>query len=160
MAVGGDVDHNNGWELTGEAYAFDARGRPRFLLHVYQVYLGIEVPESGPRCFACDVDCLTANNGAGSTIIEQSWHESTLKFSADGAAHVATVILVDNGGLAVYLRCEGGCGSETVDHWPGIGLGYAYTDRYTQEVSPAITMAVTSSGDARMAYVALEGPGC
>lgn len=151
-------EHQADWELTGSAFALDQQGRPRFLMHAYQAYLGIGAPEPGTRLFACDANCLDAANWTGSTISEQSWLEPTLAFDADGVAHVATVIPVGDADLVAYLRCDVDCGNEEVDNWPGIGLAEAYSDRYIAEVAPAVTMSLTTDGGVRLAFLGADGP--
>ena len=54
--------HDGNWELTGEAFALDQNGRPRFLMHAEQTYLGLFAPDPGTAFFSCDADCLDFGN--------------------------------------------------------------------------------------------------
>jgi len=150
-------EHDGDWELSGDAFALDQQGRPRFLMHAYQAYLGIGAPEPGTMYFQCEQACTDARNWASSVISEQSWLESTLRFDAHGAAHVATVIPVDDVELVAYLTCAADCGNEEVDNWPGVGLAEAFSDRYIAEIAPAVSLAVGSDGAVRMAFLGADG---
>ena len=145
------------WELTGDAFALDPQGRPRFLLHAYQAYLGMFAPDPGTMYFACDADCLDPTSWTGSVVSEQTWLEPTLRFDASGVAHVATAIPVDDIELVAYLNCAADCGNEEVDNWPGVGLAEAYSDRYIAEVSPTVSMAVGNDGSVRLAFLGADG---
>lgn len=149
--------HDGDWELTGDAFTLDPQGRPRFLMHAYQAYLGLFAPEPGTRLFACDANCQDGDAWRVSTISEQSWLEPTFRYDARGVAHVATVIPVDDVELVAYLRCEADCGNEQVDNWPGLGLAYAFSDVYVAEVHPAVTMDLTPQGGVRLAFLGAEG---
>ncbi len=35
------LDHESKNEVSGEAFALDSQGNPRFLMHVYRAYLGV-----------------------------------------------------------------------------------------------------------------------
>lgn len=150
-------EHDGDWELTGDAFALDPQGRPRFLMHAYQAYLGIGQPEEGTMYFQCDQACADARNWTASVISEQSWLESTLRFDAQGTAHVATVIPVDDVELVAYLACSSDCGNEEVDNWPGLGLTMAYSDRYVAEIAPAVSLAVGTDGGVRLAFLGADG---
>lgn len=152
------VQHGSDWELSGDSFTLDPQGRPHFLLHAFQAYLGLFGPDPGTRLYACASDCLAGQNWRGAKISEQSWLEPTLRFDARGVAHVATVIpLGDGNDLVAYLRCDGDCLNEQVDNWPGIGLSPAYSDRYIDEVAPAVSLGVTAAGDVRVAFVGEDG---
>lgn len=146
--------HDGDWQLTGDAFTLDPQGRPRFLMHAYQAYLGLFAPEPGTRLFACDAaDCLSAAAWTGATISEQSWVEPTFRYDARGAAHVAAVVPVDDAELVAYLRCDADCANEQVDNWPGVGLAHAYSDRYVAEIQPAVSMDLTAAGGVRLAFL-------
>lgn len=150
-------EHGNDWEMSGDAFALDHNGRPRFLMHAYQAYLGLFAPDPGTMYFQCDFDCLDAANWQGSVISEQSWLESTLRFDGSGTAHVGTVIPVDDVDLVAYLTCAVDCGNEEVDNWPGLGLAEAYSDVYIAEIAPAVSLAVTDAGAVRLAFLGADG---
>lgn len=149
--------HDGNWELTGEAFALDQNGRPRFLMHAEQTYLGLFAPDPGTAFFSCDADCLDFGNWRRGLISEQSWLEPTFVYDARGVAHVAAVIPLEDSQLVAYLTCSVDCGSEDVDNWPGIGLGYAFYDLYIEEIQPTVSMAVTSTGGVRLAFLGKDG---
>lgn len=146
-------ENDRDWDITGNAFALDSEGRPRFLMHAYQAFLGMFAPEPGTRMFACDVDCLNVANWQSAMISEQSWIHSTLLYDTANTAHVATVIPVDDVDLVAYLSCAADCLNEEVDNWPGLGLAEAYSDLYITEIAPAVSMALTSDGAVRLAFL-------
>ena len=150
-------EHDNDWEMTGDAFALDPQGHPRFLMHAYQAYLGMFAPDPGTKFFACDVDCLEPANWTGSVISEQTWLESTLRYDAAGVAHVGTVIPLEDEDLVAYLNCSTDCGNEEVDNWPGVGLATAYSDLYIAEIQPAVSLAVTADGAVKLAFLGVDG---
>jgi len=149
--------HDGNWELTGDAFAIDPRGGPTFLMHAYQAYLGLFGPEPGTRLFACAGGCLDAGAWRSSQVSEQSWLEPTLRFDASGAMHVAAVIPVEGAELVGYFRCDAGCLDGDPANWPGVGVAYAFSDRYVEEVYPAVSLALTRAGGVRLAYLGLDG---
>lgn len=149
--------HDGNWELTGDAFAIDPRGGPTFLMHAYQAYLGLFGPEPGTRLFVCDGGCLDAAAWRSSQVSEQSWLEPTLVFDASGAMHVAAVVPIEGAELVGYFRCDDGCEDEDPDNWPGIGVAYAFSDRYVEEVYPAVSLALTAGGGVRLAYLGVDG---
>lgn len=149
-------EHDGDWELTGDAFALDPRGGPTFLLHAYQAYMGLFGPEPGTRLFACEGGCLSGAAWRSSQVSEQSWLEPTLRFDATGTMHVAAVIPIEGAELVGYFRCESGCEDENPDNWPGIGVAYAFSDRYVEEVYPAVSLALTANGGVRLAYLGLD----
>ncbi|MEQ9324843.1 MAG: hypothetical protein RIF41_37095, partial [Polyangiaceae bacterium] len=57
--VGRVVDHGGDREVTGRAFALDASGRPRFLMHTTVAYLGVGQKAPVTEWLACDQDCLS-----------------------------------------------------------------------------------------------------
>lgn len=149
--------YDGDWELTGEAFAIDPRGGPTFLMHAYQAYLGLFAPPPGTRIFACAGGCLDAAAWRSSQVSEQSWLEPTLRFDASGAMHVAAVVPVEGDELVGYFRCDSGCLDGDPDAWPGVGVAYAFSDRYVEEVYPAVSLALTAAGGVRLAFFGLDG---
>jgi len=146
------LEHGSDREVTGEAFALTADGKPRFVTHVYRAYLGIGQKEPGTFYAVCDGDCTTPGAWQYHRISDQIWQESTLRFSADGTAHLATIATVrDDAGsqdIAAYLSCSGGC--EDGDAWTGSALYPSFSDPHVELIDPAISMALTSSGAPRI----------
>lgn len=152
------LQHDNDKEVTGEAFALDPNGRPRFLMHTYVAYLGIGQKTPATHYVVCDADCLDPASWASNQISDQIWRSSQLRFDRDGGAHVATVALVvedDNSTtrMGAYFECDSDCANG--DSWIGTGLLKAYeNDVEAVSIKPAISMALTSEGHPRVALLA------
>jgi hypothetical protein len=152
------LDHAGERELTGEAFALDPQGRPRFIIHAYRAMFGIGAPEPGTWYMVCDNDCHNPANWSEHLISPQIWQENTLRFSADGVAHLATIATVDGmGDLAGYAECVTDCYDEADENsWPVVGMYYSFSDRFVEEIDPAISMDLTSAGKPRIAVLAKD----
>jgi hypothetical protein len=149
------LDHRGEREVTGEAFALEGQGIPRFVMHSYRALFGIGAPEPGTWYVTCDGNCHEASNWSSNKISPQIWQENTLIFSADGVAHLATIATVDGmGDIAGYAECSSDCTKE--DAWPVVGLYYSFSDRTIEEIEPAITMDLTSSGAPRIVTLAKD----
>lgn len=146
-------------EVTGEAFTLDPQGRPRFVMHAYRAFLGIAAPEPVTLYVACDVDCHTPLNWRQSRLSDQILQESTLRFSADGRAHLATVAISEIGELGGYLTCASDCESGRDDAWQGLGLTRAFSDRSIERIDPAISLALTSDGRPRIMLLGRDESG-
>lgn len=144
------LDHGGDREVTGEAFALDPAGRPRFVMHAYRAMFGIGAPEPGTFLVSCDGGCHGPSRWSVAKISDQIWQENTLRYDATGVAHLATVATTDDGDLVAYLRCESDCANEEVDNWPGVGLAYGYSDRWVEEIDPAVSLALTPDGRPRL----------
>jgi hypothetical protein len=155
------LDHDGQREVSGEAFALDPQGRPRFIMHAYRAYLGIGAPEPGTFYVVCDSDCHHPASWHSNQISPQIWQENTLRFSADGVAHLALVATVaELGDIAGYAECATNCTAENdEDNWPVVGMYYAFSDRYVEEVEPAVTMDLTASGAPRIVTLAKDETG-
>ncbi|MCA9837509.1 MAG: hypothetical protein KC422_11350 [Trueperaceae bacterium] len=152
------MNHAGDKELSGEAFALDPQGHPRFVMHSYRAYLGIGAPEPGTFYLSCDTNCHDASSWQESQISPQIWQETTLRISQDGVAHLAMVAEVDTlGQIAGYAECRSNCHSE--EAWPVVGLFYAYSDRYVEEIDPAISMVLSREGNPRIVTLAKDDDG-
>ena len=154
-------EHTGDREVSGEAFALDAQGRPRFIMHAYRAYLGINQPDPATFYATCDVDCHAAANWQVHKIADQIWQESQLRFNAQDGARLATVAMVsgENGTqeFAAYLECDTACTAEA--DWVSMTLTAAYSDRVTELIDPAISMVLTSTGTPRVFYLATNEAG-
>jgi hypothetical protein len=142
-------------EVTGNALALDANDRPRFVMHTYLALLGIG--QKPPQTFyvQCDDACTQPSSWRSDSIQDGIFQASQLRFDPAGRAHLATVaVTVASGGptarQAAYLVCDRDCSSAAA--WSGIVLMPAYED-YAKEISPAIGLALTTTGAPRIAVV-------
>ena len=149
------LEHGGKREVTGEAFTLDGDGRPRFLMHTYKAYLG--VGQEAPEAFfvACDADCHDPKSWKTSKIADQMWRSSSLKYDAEGRAHVATVIGVpatetsSSTEMGAYAVCEAGCDRE--ENWVGTGLAPAFESEIDAvSIKPAISLALTKAGHPRI----------
>lgn len=157
------LDHNGDREVTGEAFAVDPDGNPRFLMHTYRAYLGIGQKPRHSWYLACDGDCHDPANWKESQIANQTWEGTHLRYSADGVAHIATVANVEEDGsvtkkLGAYLECSGSCENE--DNWIGSGLYETYEDDIeVVAMKPTVSLALTADGKPRVVVLGKNADG-
>jgi hypothetical protein len=151
------VDHGGEKEVTGEAFALDPAGRPRFLMHTYVAYLGIGQKPPVVHWVACDAACNDARSWSAHAIGTQMWQGSTLRFDKEGRAKVATVVTLDaspeTGGsqvdAAAYVECNGDCTKEA--SWSGTALMPIFQSVYEAvPMDPTVSLALTKDGAPRL----------
>ena len=151
------LDHRGDREVTGEAFALDVDGNPRFMMHTYVAYLGIGQKAPETYYVACDGACDDAASWSEHKVADQIWQSSTLRFDATGRAHLATIAHVVESDASTsltgaYVACEGGC--DAADSWIGKGLEPAFSSELDAvKIKPAISLALTSSGSPRIAVL-------
>lgn len=150
------MNHGSDREVTGEAFALDPQGRPRFVMHTYHALLGIGQKEPATWYMTCDANCTAPASWKESRIANQMYRGSSLRIDAKGVAHLATVTPLGEDTSApaagAYLECASGCTTEA--DWKGIGFVPAYesqTDAVT--VKATISMALTKDGAPRVAML-------
>jgi hypothetical protein len=155
------ITHTGDREVSGEAFALDAQGHPRFIMHSYRAYLGIGQPDPATFYVLCDASCHAPGSWQVHQISNQIWQESQLRFTASDQARLATVATVEGEGgptdLGAYLECNTDCSSEA--GWTGIGLYPSFSDRYVEEIHPAISMALTRTGAPRVLLLGKDEAG-
>lgn len=156
------VDHGGEREISGEAFALDPKGHPRFLMHTYRAYLGIGQKEPETRYVTCEADCTTPASWTSSAIATDIWQGTHLRFDASGRARVTTATDVTSGDttrlMAAYVECNADCTKE--DSWKGAALGELFTSEYEAvSIKPTVTMALTRSGAPRVAYLGTSDAG-
>lgn len=148
------LDHGSDQDVTGEAFALDPQGRPRFILHTYVAFLG--VGQQPPETFyaVCDADCHDSASWAMHSISDQIWKFSHLRFDAQGRPRLATVAMIEDEtgaslDMAAYVECSGGC--ELAENWIGTGIMPAFSSAYDAvTIDPEVSLALTSEGKPRM----------
>lgn len=154
------LDHRNDREVTGEAFALDPNGNPRFMMHTYVAYLGIG--QKAPETFyvTCDESCHDPASWTQHKVADQIWESSNLKLDAEGRVRLATVAHVVNADAsttrtAAYVECNGGC--ENGENWVGAPLETAfYSDFEAVSMRPTVTMALTSAGMPRIGVISQD----
>jgi len=149
------LEHGGGFEVSGEAFALDPQGRPRFLMHAYRSLYPSGEPELATYLVGCDAGCHDAGAWTRYLIDDTySWTETTLRYTADGRARVATALGLpwSDGFALAYFECEAAC--EDGDSWVGADLGTAYADPLVSQMFPAISLALTAGGAPRLALLA------
>lgn len=154
------LEHGGELEVSGEAFALDPYGRPRFVTHSYRSLYGSS--EAASFFALCDADCHNPANWGRYEISDQVWQESTLRFTAAGGARLATVASVvrEDGStqeVAAYVQCDAACTDGS--SWIGTGLYAAYSDRYIEEIDPAVSLALTRAGSPRMLVLGMDEAG-
>lgn len=147
------VEHGGDREVSGEAFAIAPNGKPAFVMHSYRAFGGIGEPPPATWYAECDgASCGDPGAWKLSKIADQVWQESTLRFDSSGKPRLGTVAtVVDAGGkqdVGAYVECTGDCSLE--DGWQGASLALAYSNRWVEEIDPAISLALTKQGGARM----------
>ena len=158
------LDHQGDREVTGQAFALDPEGRPRFLMHTYVAFLGIgqEAPET--HWVTCDADCHEPAQWSAHLVADQIWQSSHVRIDDQGRVRLATVATIEGTDDApsqdagAYAECDAGC--EDGDEWIATGLAPAYssqTDAVT--IDPAIALALTDDGRPRVALLSQDDAG-
>jgi hypothetical protein len=149
------LDHQGEREVTGEAFALDPQGRPRFMMHVYKAYLGWGQKPPAAYYVTCDAACDSAASWSVHQLSNQLWRSSTLRFDKDGRAHLLTVIAKDasetSSGTetAAYVTCAGDCQSDA--SWNGIFLSPIFESEFDAiRITPSLSMALTRAGAPRV----------
>lgn len=148
------LDHGSDKEVTGEAFALDPQGRPRFLMHTYAAFLGVGQKPFQTELVSCDADCTSPASWRASTIATDNYERSQLRYDAQGRAHVATVarLKAEDGSvrlLGAYQYCAADC--DEPESWTGPGLGDAFSDHLAAvEIKPQINLALTKAGQPRI----------
>jgi hypothetical protein len=158
------IKHDGEREVTGEAFALDPAGRPRFLMHTYVAFLGIGQAAPETHYVACDDDCNDPASWTQHLVAEQIWQSSHLRFDANGTAHVATVATVQgqdgaaSQDIAAYVACESDCTDGM--QWIGNPLTPAFSSMYEAvDMRPAISLALTKAGEPRVAVIGQDDAG-
>lgn len=152
------LDHGSELEVTGQSFALDPQGRPRFVLHTYLTALGIGQGDPVTYWVSCDSDCTNPDRWTKSTIQPADIVSyATLAFDRDGKAHLAGMTTAKDGDTEIdvtaYFECASDCGNEA--SWKGIGFGpYYASESEAVRFVPSLSMALTSTGQPRVAYVA------
>ncbi len=146
------LEHDGDLEVSGEAFAITADGRPRFMMHSYRALFGVGAPPPATYYVTCDSECHDPARWSRHLVATQVWQESTLRFTAAGQPRLATVATVeaDTGkqDIGAWVECDGDCTSES--DWIGVGLYGSFSDRTVELVEPAISMDLTASGAPRI----------
>ncbi len=143
------IQHAGDRNVTGEAFALDPQGRPRFIMHTPIAYLGIGQQPPVTEWVACDRDCERAASWKRSQIGTQILGHATLRFDATGKAHLATVAIVDGASIAAYESCESNCGAP--DAWASTSFGTAFhSEVEAVTIHDQIVLALTSTGQPRV----------
>lgn len=162
--VGDILKHDNQREVTGEAFALDPQGRPRFMMHTYVAYLGIGQGAPETHYVTCDADCHDPAQWTAHLVAEQIWQSTHLRFDAQGRAHVATVATVvgtdgaANEDVGAYVLCESDC--EDGENWIGNPLAPAFSSLLdVVDIRPAIALALTKAGAPRITMLGKDEAG-
>jgi hypothetical protein len=155
------LSHAGEREVTGDAFALDRDGHPRFLMHTYVAYLGVGQKTPETYWVGCDENCENAASWSQSKIADQIWQSTELELDADGTAHIATVAQVvgeygeSTQDFGAYLRCTGDC--TNADNWIGTSVAPAFSSMLDAvTIRPAISLELTSDGHPRVLMLAQD----
>lgn len=148
------LNHGSDRSVTGEALTLDAQGHPRFLMHTYRALFGIGQKPAETLLAKCDGSCDNPASWTYDVIATgQIWEGSTLRYDAEGEAHVATHVYsfgdMPSDDIGAYISCKSDCSNEA--SWNGIGFFPPY-ESSTEAVSmkAAISLALTKAGKPRL----------
>jgi hypothetical protein len=145
------LEHGGTREVTGEALALTADGKPRFLMHSFRSF-GVGAPTPGTFYVQCDGDCHNASSWKVSQISTKVWQEVTLRLNAEGQPRLMKSELgVTNNGdyMASYAQCDGDC--TEAGGWQVADLYKAFYSAYEAvRMYPATSLALTSKGTPRV----------
>ncbi|MEZ4439842.1 MAG: hypothetical protein R3B72_12175 [Polyangiaceae bacterium] len=151
------IHHGGDREVTGEAFALDAAGRPRFVMHTYVAYLGIGQKAPETHYVTCDDGCLDPGAWTVSKIADQIWRSGSLVIDHQGVPHLGTVALVEDPQegtqyVAAYATCPGDC--TRAEAWLAHGISAAFQNELDAVATkPAVSLALTQGGGARLAML-------
>lgn len=149
------VSHEGDLEVTGEAFAVTGDGKPRFIMHTYRAFLGVE--QAPPQTFyvTCNEDCHDPASWRFNLIADQIWQENSLRL-VNGEPRIATVATVETEtgsvDLGAYVQCDG-------DNWKPVGLYASFSDRHIEMINPAISMDLTADGGPRVVMLGRDDVG-
>jgi hypothetical protein len=151
--------HDGDHEVSGEAFALDPEGRPRFMMHAYAALFGIGQGEPMTEYVTCDDDCHDPESWSRHKVADQIWRSTTLRFDPEGRARVATSAMVEatdttpSQDAVAYVECNADC--EAFESWIGVPLEAAFTSLYDAvEIDPTLSMALTRDGSPRLIVLA------
>jgi hypothetical protein len=155
------VEHGSDRDVSGNAFALDPQGRPRFVMHAYLAYLGVGQKTPQTWFAQCDESCNDASRWRIDLIQDDIWYASQLRYDAQGRAHLLTgVVTTEANGptykLAAYFICEKDCTSAAA--WSGIGLAPLFESQ-VEEIRPSLTMALTKTGQPRVLTLGTDQAG-
>lgn len=151
------LHHAGERDVTGDAFAVDSHGRPRFVMHAPLAYLGIGQKPWATEWVSCDESCSDASSWTRTKLVDQVWAYGSLKFDAQDRAHLAIVANDDNVlNAAAYETCAGDCANSA--SWTATGFGQAYNSEYEAvTIHPRMEMALTRSGHPRIVSMLKDG---
>lgn len=147
-------------DVSGKAFALDPQGRPRFVMHTSKAYLGIGQKTPATYWVTCDEGCESASSWTKTKISDQMWRGGTLRYDAEGRAHLAMVANIgrteNSSGkeMAAYAVCESDCGGD--DAWGGTALIPAFESELDAvRVTPSLSLALTKAGKPRIVVLGM-----
>jgi hypothetical protein len=150
LEQGADLD------VSGESFALDRLGRPRFLMHSYPQLLASTQRSFETYYVTCDADCLSPSSWKANLLsTDEAWRGSQLRFDAQNRPRVATLARIRTAGgratdIIGYAECNERCDEGA--SWSAVGLDAVY-DVIRDEVDPAVSMALTRAGSPRIALL-------
>ncbi len=154
------LDLDGDQEVSGKAFALDLEGRPRFVMHTAKAYLGIGQKTPATYWVTCDAGCESADGWTKTKISDQMWRGATLRYDAEGRAHMAMVANIgrteNSSGkeMAAYAVCEGDCGADGA--WVGTALMPAYESELDAvRIPPSLSLALTKAGKPRIVVLGM-----
>ncbi len=154
------LDLDGDQDVSGRAFALDPAGRPRFVMHTAKAYLGVGQKTPATWWVSCDAGCESPDGWTKTKISDQMWRGATLRYDAEGRAHMAMVANVgrtetsSGKEMAAYAVCEGSCDGESA--WNGTALIAAYESELdVVRIPPSISLALTKAGAPRIVVLGM-----
>lgn len=154
------IQHGGEKAVTGQAFALDPHGRPRFIMHTYIAFGGIGQRTPASEWVQCDENCSSPASWKRGKFSDQIWGHNRLRIDRTGRAHLATVALVNDPSgtihVAAYATCARDCG--TPDAWKSTGFGRA-ANKYTEAIAleDRAVLALSSADEPRAVFMLDDG---
>jgi len=149
------------WQISGDSLAIGPDGQSHFLLHGRS-----ELFSDGPHntwYYSCAADCQLGGNWRATVIEdEQNYTHTSLHVRGDGTLVGGFVAAVnyDLGmeyPIIAYFECAADC--HAGDSWGAVGLYTAYDAFWTEDVPPAVSLALDSAGQPHLTFLGRSGSG-
>lgn len=151
------LHHAGERDVTGDMFALDSQGRPRFLAHAPLAYFGVGQKPWQSEWASCDANCTDAAAWTFSKLGDQVFAYGSLKFDSHDRAHLALVANDDHiFNVAAYETCAGDCGNPS--SWSVTSFGQAFNSEVDAvTIHPRVELALTAAGKPRLAVMLKDG---
>lgn len=156
------MTHDGFRDVTGEAFALDSRGRPRFVMHTEIAWLGWGQRPPATDWVSCDEACHDPGSWRTLRIADQIWSYGSLAFDDQDKPQMAMVahLIGDHTrpttDLVGWVGCEADCESDA-SRWRGTGIMPAYVNELAAvSIRPSVALALTRAQTPAVAFLGTD----